>query len=135
MIANDVFHFGFFHCSLNRCTHGRNLQLPAVNSGRSFTGSMALNSIPTSIELTILFFCHSRVDIFTFYFDYGQCSIKGLIFKLANFAAVDGIGKISAEFGNIKQVSAAADLLIRGKSQADLAMLDLRMAGSDIPWQ
>ena len=69
MIANNVFHLGLFNCSLNDVDMGEILRLPQVNSGRSLTGSMALNSMPIRIELIILFFATPGMNILPFEID------------------------------------------------------------------
>ena len=48
-------------------------------------------------------------------------SVEVFIFKTAQFAAVDGVGKVSAEFFDIEQGSTAARFFVRRKADANLA--------------
>lgn len=54
-------------------------------------------------------------------------SVEVFVFKTAQFAAVDGIGKVSTEFFNVEQSGTAPRFFIRRKADADLAVLDFRM--------
>ena len=53
--------------------------------------------------------------------------VEVFIFKTAQFAAVDGVGKVSAEFFDIEQGSTAACFFVRRKADANRAVLHVRM--------
>ena len=48
--------------------------------------------------------------------------IEGLVFKVRNIAAVQGVGKVRTEALHVEVAGAPADLLVRREAQADLAM-------------
>ncbi len=58
----------------------------------------------------------------------GNSRIKSLIFKLSQGTPVNGISKISAKTRHIKMICSLADFFVRGKSNGDLAMFDIRIA-------
>ena len=56
-----------------------------------------------------------------------SCGIKILIFQFAQCATVYGIRIIRSEQLHIKMIRSGTDFLIRGETDADLAVLFLRM--------
>ena len=54
--------------------------------------------------------------------DGGAGRIEVLVFDAAHIAAIDGVGEVGPEAGNVKERSALADLLIGGKGDAELAV-------------
>ena len=67
------------------------------------------------------------VDAEAVYGHDGSGSIEVLIFQFAQCATVYGIRIIRSEQLHIKMIRSGTDFLIRGKTNADLAMLFLRM--------
>ena len=52
----------------------------------------------------------------------GSSSVEVLVLDVAGIAAVHRVGKVCAKAGDIEQVGTLADLLVRGKADAQLAM-------------
>ena len=55
--------------------------------------------------------------------DHRRSGVERFIFHLAQFPAVDGISKISAEFLDVKSVCAAANFFIWGEADLERAMV------------
>ena len=68
----------------------------------------------------------ARVNVSAVKNDHGRGGVKVLILQLAQSAAVDGVGVVSAKILNVEAVRASADLLIRRKADADGGVGDLR---------
>ena len=71
--------------------------------------------------------CVSGMDIAPVNSDHCTCSIEVLVRYLPYPSAVNCIGIIRTEFGNIKMLGSFTYLLIRGKSNAYLSMRGLRV--------
>ena len=72
-------------------------------------------------------FCGTWMNAETVDFYLRRCCVKILVFQFSQSTAINGISHISAKAGHIKEICAAANFLVRGKSDADLAVWDLRV--------
>ena len=74
-----------------------------------------------------LVLCASRMNVASMDRDFHGCRVKGLILHLAPGAAVNSVSHICAPAGNIKEVNAVSDFLVRCESDLDGSVRDLRV--------
>ena len=58
-----------------------------------------------------------------------RCAIgtEGLVFVTTELTAIDGIAVIGSEFFDVNLIDSAANLFVRGKEDADIAVRDRRI--------
>ena len=57
----------------------------------------------------------------------GGCRVEVLIFQLAQLTAIHGVGHVGSKARHVKQIGAAANLLVRGETDFDGAVGNLRV--------
>ncbi len=109
--------------------------LPAVGGlgKRNRTGSRSTIAAATRTAFDHLALGVAGVDVVTEDGDHGRVGAEGLVFDLAEVGAVEGVGVVGAEAGDVEVLGAAPDLLVSGEGDPHRTVKELGMVAAARP--